>query len=74
MMKPITKWADRVVNLKRIPEMVNNAFQRRWAASRARSTWISRRRPLREGRRSQVDWRLSGRPLLVRARWANRRA
>src|SRR5918912_1494167 len=26
--KPITKWADRVVNLKRIPEMVNNAFQK----------------------------------------------
>jgi thiamine pyrophosphate-dependent acetolactate synthase large subunit-like protein len=27
-MKPCTKWADRVYNLKRIPEQVNNAFQK----------------------------------------------
>ena len=28
IMKGCTKWADRVVNLKRIPEMVNTAFQK----------------------------------------------
>jgi len=28
IMKTCTKWADRVVNLKRIPEMVNTAFQK----------------------------------------------
>src|SRR5689334_24520824 len=28
IMKPCTKWADRVYNLKRIPEQVNNAFQK----------------------------------------------
>src|SRR6266496_2212184 len=28
IMKPCTKWADRVYNLKRIPEQVNNAFRR----------------------------------------------
>jgi len=28
MMKPCTKWADRVINVKRIPEMVNTAFQK----------------------------------------------
>jgi len=28
MMKPLTKWADRVINVRRIPEMVNTAFQK----------------------------------------------
>ena len=35
IMKPCTKWADRVYNLKRIPEQVNFAFQKAMSASRA---------------------------------------
>jgi len=65
IMKPMTKWADRVYNLKRIPEQVNNAFQK---------AMIGKPGPvyldfpgdvlyakIPEG---QVDWSLSGRALL----------
>ncbi|HZM47659.1 MAG TPA: thiamine pyrophosphate-binding protein [Burkholderiales bacterium] len=65
MMKPITKWADRVVNLKRIPEMVNNAFQRAMGGKPGPVYLDFPADVLYEKvDESQVDWRLSGRPLL----------
>ncbi len=65
IMKGCTKWADRVVNLKRIPEMVNMAFQKAMGGKPGPvyldfpSDILYNKIP--EG---DVDWSLSGRPLL----------
>ena len=65
MMKPITKWADRVVNLKRIPEMLNNAFQKAMGGKPGPVYLDFPADVLYEKvDESQVDWRLAGRPLL----------
>ena len=65
IMKPCTKWADRVYNLKRIPEQVNNAFQKAMGGKPGPVYLdfpgdILYAKIPEEG----VDWRLSGRPLL----------
>jgi len=65
LMKGCTKWADRVHDPKRIPEMVNAAFQKAMAGKPGPvyldfpTDVLHRRIP--EG---DVDWSLSGRPLL----------
>src|SRR3954466_7626578 len=65
MMKPITKWADRVVNVKRIPEMLNNAFQKAMGGKPGPVYLDFPADVLYEKvPEEQVDWRLSGRPLL----------
>src|SRR6266699_3448505 len=65
IMKPCTKWADRVYNLNRIPEQVNNAFQR---AMLGKPGPVSLDFPgdilYAKIPEEQVDWSLSGRPLL----------
>src|SRR5215217_4099335 len=65
IMKACTKWSDRVVNLKRIPEQVNAAFQKA-RGGKPGPVYLDfpadvLYEPIDE---SQVDWRLSGRPLL----------
>jgi thiamine pyrophosphate-dependent acetolactate synthase large subunit-like protein len=65
IMKPCTKWADRVYNLKRIPEQVNNAFQRAMAGKPG-PVYLDFPGDILYAKipEEQVDWRLSGRPLL----------
>jgi thiamine pyrophosphate-dependent acetolactate synthase large subunit-like protein len=65
IMKGCTKFSDRVVNLKRMPEQINNAFQK---AMGGKPGPVYLDFPadilydkIEEG---EVDWRLSGRPLL----------
>ena len=65
IMKACTKWSDRVVNLKRIPEQVNNAFQKAMGGKPGPVYLDFPADVLYEKiDDSQVDWRLSGRPLL----------
>ena len=65
IMKPMTKWADRVINLKRIPEMVNTAFQKAMGGKPGPVYLDFPADVLYEKvDEAQVDWRLSGRPLL----------
>jgi thiamine pyrophosphate-dependent acetolactate synthase large subunit-like protein len=65
LLKPCTKWADRVVNLKRIPEQVNNAFQHAMSGKPGPVYLDFPADVLYEKvDESQVDWRLSGRPIL----------
>ena len=65
IMKGCTKWADRVVNLKRIPEMVNTAFQKAMGGKPGPvyldfpSDILYQKIP-----ETDVDWSLSGRSLL----------
>jgi thiamine pyrophosphate-dependent acetolactate synthase large subunit-like protein len=65
IMKTCTKWADRVVNLKRIPEMVNTAFQKAMGGKPGPvyldfpADILYQKIPEEE-----VDWSLSGRSLL----------
>jgi thiamine pyrophosphate-dependent acetolactate synthase large subunit-like protein len=65
VMKPCTKWADRVYNLKRIPEHVNNAFQKSMAGKPG-PVYLDFPGDILYAKipEEQVDWRLSGRPLL----------
>jgi thiamine pyrophosphate-dependent acetolactate synthase large subunit-like protein len=65
IMKPCTKWADRVYNLKRIPEQVNNAFQKAMAGKPG-PVYLDFPGDILYAKipEEQVDWRLSGRPLL----------
>jgi thiamine pyrophosphate-dependent acetolactate synthase large subunit-like protein len=65
IMKACTKWSDRVVNLKRIPEQVNAAFQKAMGGKPGPVYLDFPADVLYEKvDESQVDWRLSGRPLL----------
>jgi thiamine pyrophosphate-dependent acetolactate synthase large subunit-like protein len=65
IMKPCTKWADRVYNLKRIPEQVNNAFQRAMTGKPG-PVYLDFPGDILYAKipEEQVDWSLSGRPLL----------
>jgi thiamine pyrophosphate-dependent acetolactate synthase large subunit-like protein len=65
IMKGCTKWSDRVVNLKRIPEQVNNAFQKAMGGKPG-PVYLDFPADLLYEKipEEQVDWRLSGRPLL----------
>src|SRR5205823_5938892 len=65
IMKPCTKWADRVYNLKRIPEQVNNAFQRAMLGKPG-PVYLDFPGDILYAKipEEQVDWTLSGRPLL----------
>ncbi len=74
IMKGCTKWADRVVNLKRIPEMVNTAFQKAMGGKPG-PVYLDFPADILYDKipEDQVDWSLSGRSLLTRGRWARMR-
>jgi thiamine pyrophosphate-dependent acetolactate synthase large subunit-like protein len=59
------KWADRVYNLKRIPEQVNNAFQHAMSGKPG-PAYLDFPGDLLYSKieEEQVDWSMSGRPLL----------
>ncbi len=63
MMKPCTKWAERVYNLKRIPEMVNVALQKAMAGKPG-PVYLDFPGDLLYERidEEEVDWTISGRP------------
>jgi len=65
IMKPCTKWADRVYNLKRIPEQVNAAFQKAMSGKPG-PVYLDFPGDILYAKvpEEQVDWQLSGRPLL----------
>ncbi|MCH9044605.1 MAG: thiamine pyrophosphate-binding protein [SAR324 cluster bacterium] len=65
IMKGCTKWSDRVYNLKRIPEQVNNAFQKAMSGKPG-PVYLDFPGDLlyEEIPEDEVDWSLSGRPLL----------
>jgi thiamine pyrophosphate-dependent acetolactate synthase large subunit-like protein len=65
IMKGCTKWADRVVNLKRIPEMVNTAFQKAMGGKPG-PVYLDFPADILYDKipEDQVDWSLSGRALL----------
>src|SRR2546430_3818954 len=66
IMKPCTKWADRVYNLKRIPEQVNNAFQKAMTGKPG-PVYLDFPGDILYAKidEAQVGWSLSGRPLLA---------
>ena len=65
IMKGCTKWADRVINMKRIPEQVNTAFQKAMSGKPGPVYLDFPADVLYETiDEAEVDWRLSGRPLL----------
>jgi thiamine pyrophosphate-dependent acetolactate synthase large subunit-like protein len=65
IMRGCVKWADRVYNLKRIPEQVNNAFQHAMSGKPG-PTYLDFPGDLLYSKieEEQVDWSTSGRPLL----------
>src|SRR6202022_1241291 len=65
IMKPCTKWADRVYNLKRIPEQVNCAFQKAMSGKPG-PVYLDFPGDVLYAKipEEQVDWSLSARPLL----------
>src|SRR5213592_4881381 len=65
IMKPCTKWADRVYNLKRIPEQVNNAFQRAMLGKPG-PVYLDFPGDILYAKipEEQVDWSYMGRPIL----------
>ena len=65
IMKGCTKWADRVVNLKRIPEMVNTAFQKAMGGKPG-PVYLDFPADIlyQKIAENEVDWSLSGRSLL----------
>ncbi|MBI4083032.1 MAG: thiamine pyrophosphate-binding protein [Candidatus Lambdaproteobacteria bacterium] len=66
IMKTCTKWSDRIYNLKRIPEQVNNAFQHAMGGKPG-PVYLDCPADLLYEKipESAVDWSLSGRPLLA---------
>ena len=64
-MKPCTKWADRVYNLKRIPEQVNVAFQKAMSGKPG-PVYLDFPGDILYAKipEEQADWSLSGRALL----------
>src|ERR1700756_2417107 len=66
IMKPMTQWADRVYNLKRIPEQVNNAFQKAMSGKPG-PVYLDFPGDILYAKidEEQIDWSLSGRPLLA---------
>lgn len=65
IMKGCTKFADRVVNLKRIPQQVNNAFQKAMTGKPG-PVYLDFPGDTLYAKidESQVDWSFAGRPLL----------
>jgi thiamine pyrophosphate-dependent acetolactate synthase large subunit-like protein len=65
IMKPCTKWSDRVYNIKRIPEQVNNAFQKAMSGKPG-PVYLDFPGDVLYQKidEDKVDWSLSGRPLL----------
>jgi thiamine pyrophosphate-dependent acetolactate synthase large subunit-like protein len=65
IMKPITKWADRVYNLKRIPEQVNAAFQKAMSGKPG-PTYLDFPGDILYAKipEEEVRWEYGGRPLL----------
>jgi thiamine pyrophosphate-dependent acetolactate synthase large subunit-like protein len=65
IMKGCVKWADRVYNLKRIPEQVNNAFQHAMSGKPG-PTYLDFPGDILYAKipEEQVDWSMSGRPIL----------
>ncbi|HEX9843848.1 MAG TPA: thiamine pyrophosphate-binding protein [bacterium] len=65
IMKGCTKWSDRVYNLRRIPEQVNAAFQKAMSGKPG-PVYLDFPGDLLYEKipEEQVDWSLSGRPLL----------
>ncbi|MCH8945109.1 MAG: thiamine pyrophosphate-binding protein [Proteobacteria bacterium] len=65
IMKGCTKWCDRIYNLKRIPEQVNNAFQKAMSGKPG-PVYLDFPGDLLYEKipEDEVDWSLSGRPLL----------
>ena len=65
IMRGCTKWADRVVNLKRIPEMVNTAFQKAMGGKPG-PVYLDFPADVLYDKipEEQIDWSLSGRSLL----------
>ncbi|MBX9589006.1 MAG: thiamine pyrophosphate-binding protein [Hyphomonadaceae bacterium] len=65
IMKGCVKWADRVHNLKRIPEQVNNAFQHAMSGKPG-PTYLDFPGDVLYAKlpEEQVDWSMSGRPIL----------
>ena len=65
IMKPCTKWAERVYNIKRIPEQVNVAFQKAMSGKPG-PVYLDFPGDILYAKipEEQVDWSLSGRPLL----------
>jgi thiamine pyrophosphate-dependent acetolactate synthase large subunit-like protein len=65
IMRGCVKWADRVYNLKRIPEQVNTAFQHAMSGKPG-PTYLDFPGDLLYSKipEEQVDWSMSGRPLL----------
>jgi thiamine pyrophosphate-dependent acetolactate synthase large subunit-like protein len=64
MMKPCTKWAERVYSLKRIPEMVNVAFQKAMAGKPG-PVYLDMPGDILYEKidESEIDWSISGRSL-----------
>jgi thiamine pyrophosphate-dependent acetolactate synthase large subunit-like protein len=65
ILKGCVKWADRVYNLKRIPEQVNNAIQHAMSGKPG-PTYLDFPGDVLYAKipEEQVDWSLSGRPIL----------
>ena len=65
IMRGMTKWSDRVVSLKRIPEMVNTAFQKAMGGKPG-PVYLDFPADILYDKipEEQVDWSLSGRALL----------
>ena len=65
IMRGCVKWADRVYNLKRIPEHVNNAIQHAMSGKPG-PTYLDFPGDILYAKipEEQVDWSLSGRPIL----------
>ncbi|MEQ1773683.1 MAG: thiamine pyrophosphate-binding protein [Burkholderiales bacterium] len=65
IMRGCCKWVDRVVNIKRIPEQVNTAFQKAMGGKPG-PVYLDMPADVlyQKVDESEVDWRLSGRPLL----------
>src|SRR6476646_208935 len=65
IMKPCTKWADRVYNLKRIPEQVNCAFQKAMSGKPG-PVYLDFPGDVLYAKipEEEIDWSISGRPLL----------
>ena len=65
IMRPCSKWADRVHNLKRIPEQVNTAFQKAMGGKPG-PVYLDFPGDILYAKmpEEQIDWSLSGRPIL----------
>jgi len=65
IMRGCCKWVDRVINIKRIPEQVNTAFQKAMGGKPG-PVYLDMPADILYGKvpEEEVDWSLSGRPLL----------